>query len=137
MSRFNKVAIVRNNQRLGLIKSRLLGIKHSTGPVLTFLDSHCECADGWLEPLLSRINVDSTIVPCPIIDNIDTSTLEYVNTGQALNWVGGFTWELMFIWVGISVRERKKHKHKWEPFQTPTMAGIYLLELAWNEILNG
>lgn len=37
-----KVKIVRASKREGLIRARLLGIKASTAPVLTYLDSHCE-----------------------------------------------------------------------------------------------
>lgn len=37
-----KVKIVRATKREGLIRARLLGIKASTAPVLTYLDSHCE-----------------------------------------------------------------------------------------------
>jgi hypothetical protein len=35
--------------------SRLLGAKHAAGSVITFLDAHCECTEGWLEPLLAEV----------------------------------------------------------------------------------
>lgn len=47
--------VLRTEKRSGLIRARLLGAKHVKGQVITFLDAHCECADGWLEPLLARI----------------------------------------------------------------------------------
>lgn len=39
----------------GAVRSRIRGSDVAKGDVLTFLDSHCEVTDGWLEPLLATI----------------------------------------------------------------------------------
>uniref|UniRef100_A0A336MPS4 CSON002865 protein n=1 Tax=Culicoides sonorensis TaxID=179676 RepID=A0A336MPS4_CULSO len=73
----SKIKILRAKKREGLIRARLLGARKAKGEVLTYLDSHCECTKGWLEPLLDRIARNRTTVVCPVIDVIDDTTLEY------------------------------------------------------------
>ena len=41
------VKIVRTAERSGLIRARLAGAEAATGDVIAFLDSHCECNEGW------------------------------------------------------------------------------------------
>lgn len=50
--------VLRNENRLGLIKSRLRGAEIATGDTLTFLDAHIECSPGWLEYLLYEVKKD-------------------------------------------------------------------------------
>jgi hypothetical protein len=64
------VRILRNKDRLGLIKSRLRGAEIAQGDTLTFLDAHIECSPGWLQYLLYEVKKDRTAVVCPIIDVI-------------------------------------------------------------------
>lgn len=55
ISRIDGVKLIRSNKRLGVIGGRMLGAARATGEILVFMDPHCECHPGWLEPLLSRI----------------------------------------------------------------------------------
>ncbi|CAB0045258.1 unnamed protein product [Trichogramma brassicae] len=114
--------VYRTKVRSGLIRARLLGAKHTTGKVITFLDAHCECTEGWLEPLLSRIASNRKIVVCPIIDVISDETFEYV-TASDMTW-GGFNWKLNFRWYRVPQREMDRRKgDRTAPLRTPTMAG--------------
>ncbi|XP_047511843.1 putative polypeptide N-acetylgalactosaminyltransferase 9 isoform X1 [Pieris napi] len=123
MSALPKVRIVRATRREGLIRARLLGARYVTAPVLTYLDSHCECTEGWLEPLLDRIARNKTTVVCPVIDVIDDNTLEYHYRDSTSVNVGGFDWNLQFNWHPVPAKERSRHKHTAEPVWSPTMAG--------------
>ncbi|XP_026479679.1 putative polypeptide N-acetylgalactosaminyltransferase 9 [Ctenocephalides felis] len=136
MTNYPKVKIVRAKKREGLIRARLLGAKYATAPVLTYLDSHCECTTGWLEPLLDRIARNSTTVVCPVIDVIDDTTLEYHWRDSSGVNVGGFDWTLQFNWHVVPERERRKHSNTAEPVWSPTMAGgLFSIDKAFFERL--
>ncbi|EPY79303.1 polypeptide N-acetylgalactosaminyltransferase 4 [Camelus ferus] len=122
ISNLDRVRLIRTNKREGLVRARLIGATFATGDVLTFLDCHCECNTGWLEPLLERIAEDETAIVCPVIDTIDWNTFEfYMQTGEPM--IGGFDWRLTFQWHSVPKHERDRRKSRIDPIRSPTMAG--------------
>ncbi|XP_042632856.1 polypeptide N-acetylgalactosaminyltransferase 12-like [Cyprinus carpio] len=107
IANLKKVRLIRARKREGLVRARLLGASIATGEVLTFLDCHCECHEGWLEPLLQRIKDEPSAVVCPVIDVIDWNTFQYLgNAGEPQ--IGGFDWRLVFTWHTIPEYEQKR-----------------------------
>lgn len=58
VSHLSRVRLIRSMRRLGVAGCRALGASRAGGEVLVFMDSHCECQRGWLEPLLERVAQD-------------------------------------------------------------------------------
>ncbi|XP_019625569.1 PREDICTED: polypeptide N-acetylgalactosaminyltransferase 1-like [Branchiostoma belcheri] len=116
----DKVKILRNTKREGLIRSRLKGVQQAQGPAVVFLDSHIECTPGWLEPLLARIRDNNSTVACPVIDQIDTKTFAYEQPNYL---AGGFSWDLTFIWINVNKEEMARRKSAIDPLRCPVMAG--------------
>ncbi|NXA15957.1 GALT4 acetylgalactosaminyltransferase, partial [Sapayoa aenigma] len=122
ISSLKRVRLIRTNKREGLVRARLIGATFATGDVLTFLDCHCECVSGWLEPLLERIAENETVIVCPVIDTIDWRTFEYyMQTAEPM--IGGFDWRLTFQWHSVPKHERLRRKYETDPIRSPTMAG--------------
>lgn len=117
-----KVRIFRNKQRLGLMKSRLVGADAAYGDTLTFLDAHCEATNGWLTPLLNEIKENRRTVACPIIDVIHYENFGYTPGAE---WVtGGFDEKLVFNWWSVPKHEiQRRGGDKSLPLRTPAMAG--------------
>uniref|UniRef100_S4RSY7 UDP-N-acetyl-alpha-D-galactosamine:polypeptide N-acetylgalactosaminyltransferase 13 n=1 Tax=Petromyzon marinus TaxID=7757 RepID=S4RSY7_PETMA len=118
------VRVLRMERRSGLIRARLRGAAVARGQVITFLDAHCECTAGWLEPLVARVQQDRKAVVCPVIDVISDETFEYL-TGSDMTY-GGFNWKLNFRWYPVPQREMDRRKgDRTLPVRTPTMAGPF------------
>ncbi|XP_063087838.1 polypeptide N-acetylgalactosaminyltransferase 1 isoform X2 [Cavia porcellus] len=94
------VHVIRMEQRSGLIRARLKGAAVSKGQVITFLDAHCECTVGWLEPLLARIKHDRTPTMAGGLFSIDRDYFQEIGTYDAgMDIWGGENLEISFrIW---------------------------------------
>ncbi|KAI7794187.1 polypeptide N-acetylgalactosaminyltransferase 6 [Triplophysa rosa] len=130
------VKVVRQPERKGLITARLLGASKAQGETLTFLDAHCECFHGWLEPLLARIVEEPTAVVSPEITTIDLNTFQFhkpLSNARAHNR-GNFDWSLTFGWEAIPDYENAKRKDETYPVKTPTFAGgLFAISKAYFE----
>uniref|UniRef100_A0A182PBN8 Ricin B lectin domain-containing protein n=1 Tax=Anopheles epiroticus TaxID=199890 RepID=A0A182PBN8_9DIPT len=117
-----KVRILRASERLGLINARIFSAKHTSSPVITFLDAHVECTTGWLEPLLEQIAENEQTISVPLIDRIDDMDMHLISNVSS-DLFGAFEWDLNFGWWHRSTFPRRMPQRASEPFETPAMAG--------------
>ncbi|KAL3116138.1 hypothetical protein niasHT_007438 [Heterodera trifolii] len=130
-----RTKLIRAQKRVGLIRARLMGAQEAQGKVLTFLDSHCECTVGWLEPLLARIGEEKKTVACPIIDVINDRTFAYQKGIELFR--GGFNWNLQFRWYSVPLSiALARSADPTAPISSPTMAGgLFSIDRAYFEQL--
>ncbi|XP_040150343.1 polypeptide N-acetylgalactosaminyltransferase 3 isoform X2 [Ictidomys tridecemlineatus] len=117
IKQFSIVKIVRQKERKGLITARLLGAAVATAETLTFLDAHCECFYGWLEPLLARIAENNTAVVSPDIASIDMNTFEFNKPSPygGNHNRGNFDWSLSFGWESLPDHEKRRRQDETYP----------------------
>ncbi|XP_040289479.1 polypeptide N-acetylgalactosaminyltransferase 15 [Bufo bufo] len=124
VSRIGGVKLIRSNKRLGVIGGRMLGAARATGEILVFMDPHCECHPGWLEPLLSRIMNNRNCIVSPVLDVIDGRTFKYYHSTDLRQ--GVFDWNLDFHWVTLSESDQKVRQSPIVPFRTPVIPGCVI-----------
>eukprot|EP00088_Acartia_fossae_P014334 TRINITY_DN17664_c0_g1_i2.p1 TRINITY_DN17664_c0_g1~~TRINITY_DN17664_c0_g1_i2.p1 ORF type:complete len:593 (+),score=94.71 TRINITY_DN17664_c0_g1_i2:2-1780(+) len=118
-----KVKLLRMDKRSGLMRTRMAGVHAAKAEVLTFLDSHIEATDGWLEPLLERIKKNPKAAACPVIEEVNDKTFQYRFVHRDLE--GIFFWNLDFSWRPIT-------RADWSPYDTPVMAGgLFSIRKDW------
>ncbi|KAL5263086.1 hypothetical protein ACHWQZ_G008481 [Mnemiopsis leidyi] len=131
-----KVRLERSKHgRGGLIKAKTFAGKLATGKILVYLDAHCECNDGWLEPLIYPIYLNRTACTTPNIDSISWQRLE-IHAPEVVEVTGGLNWILNMLWSPLSVQEQARRAKDPYPLtadiRTPTMAGgLFAIDRAW------
>ncbi|NWY10017.1 GLT15 acetylgalactosaminyltransferase, partial [Aphelocoma coerulescens] len=138
ISKLDGVKLIRSNKRLGVIRGRMLGAARATGDVLIFMDSHCECQKGWLEPLLARLSSNRNSVVSPVIDVIDWKTFQYYHSVGLHR--GVFDWKLDFHWEAVPEHEEKVRQSPISPIRQCALlssaAKLYSLVLFDNSALS-
>ncbi|XP_077160703.1 polypeptide N-acetylgalactosaminyltransferase 15 [Paroedura picta] len=122
ISKLAGVKLIRSNKRLGVIQGRMLGAARATGDVVVFMDSHCECLRGWLEPLLDRLASDRSRIVSPVIDVIDWKTFHYYPSMDLQK--GVFDWKLDFHWKPLPESEEKLRPSPISPIRSPALSGV-------------
>ena len=120
------IKIINLNQRLGLMKTRVIGVKAATSEFVFVMEPHCEMTYNWLPPLIEPLLDNPRTVTVPIIDNIEYEHLEYYENDKGnLGCRGVFDWNLGYQKLKrFSVDDAQKL----DPFPTPIMTGgIFLI----------
>mmetsp|Transcript_79098 Transcript_79098/g.228734 ORF Transcript_79098/g.228734 Transcript_79098/m.228734 type:complete len:420 (-) Transcript_79098:68-1327(-) len=117
-----KIRILRNEQRQGLIRSKVIGANTVKSPVVLFMEPHCIVLKQWLEPMLERLlsAADHSTVTMPILDVIPEDNFDGYNAAN--HHIGGFDWSLTFNWM-VLIEQRNKSYTYPEPYPTPAMSG--------------
>lgn len=138
MSHLTEVRIIRLITRQGASHARHIGASLAKGNAIVFLDAHCECTTGWLEPLLVQIAKNTANVAVPVLDIIDDDTFAYKAYDSMHIRVGGFDWSLAYKWDEISDRRKQGHDNEIEPIRNPVMwGGIFAISRSFLNLLGG
>ncbi|XP_059160733.1 polypeptide N-acetylgalactosaminyltransferase-like 6 isoform X2 [Physella acuta] len=125
---FPKVKVVRNQQRSGLIQSRMIGADASTGRYLVFLDSHMEVNYNYLPPLIEPMVFNFRAIVCPMVDFINPDTMKVDGLTNRVR--SGFDWSMTYKRIPM------KNIDDITPHPSPTMVGCaFAISRKWWEEL--
>ncbi|XP_031617135.1 polypeptide N-acetylgalactosaminyltransferase 1-like [Contarinia nasturtii] len=118
----SKVKLIRTVRREGVIRARMIGAEKARGQVLIFMDGNTEVNDGWMEPLLSRIASDRSVIVLPQLDNIFTTSMAYKVFHEGP--IYGIGWNLHYEIFRKPEREIIRNRgDESAPYRTPVLIG--------------
>ena len=91
-----QLKVVRNDVREGLIRSKMIGVRASSGDILMFLDAHVRTYPGWLEPLIALTADNYRRIAVPMIPVMNETTWEQKGNFEGSKLI--FDWKMDFIW---------------------------------------
>lgn len=117
-----KIQVHRNEERQGLIRSKVIGARVITSETLVFMEPHCIVSRQWLEPMLQQLETakNHDLVVMPILDIIPEA--DFSQYRIANHHIGGFDWSLTFNWMAL-IEERNKSYQYPDPYPTPALSG--------------
>ena len=68
-----------------LVLVTVAGAELTKGQVITFLDAHCECTEGWLEPLLHEIYEDKCVTEYNLFRYVNPLMHDFYFQGES--WI--------------------------------------------------
>ncbi|XP_067658264.1 polypeptide N-acetylgalactosaminyltransferase 5-like [Haliotis asinina] len=134
VSRFSKMQLLRAESRQGLIRARMVGFEQSTAPVAVFMDAHWECFPGWLEPMVTRIAQNQSIITTPNLHGVNSESFQIIRWGQRKSLgIPVLTFpNLFFTWSVMSEVEWKTRKRETDPVRSPAMVGcVFAVSRNW------
>ncbi|EZG57967.1 putative polypeptide N-acetylgalactosaminyltransferase [Gregarina niphandrodes] len=116
-----KTRLIYGSRRRGLMMARIEGTRYTSSPVVVYLDSHIECARGWMEPMVYEIAKNRKTIVTPKIHTIDADSFEYEK--NALGTLS-FSWSLG--------QTHPPNQSEFEPIASPVMAGgLFAADKSW------
>mmetsp|Transcript_88641 Transcript_88641/g.271370 ORF Transcript_88641/g.271370 Transcript_88641/m.271370 type:complete len:430 (-) Transcript_88641:53-1342(-) len=118
-----KVQVHRNEERQGLIRSKVIGAGLVSSPVVMFMEPHCIVVQDWIQPLLERLagsRSKRNLIVMPTLDIIPEE--DFTDYRVANHHIGGFDWSLNFNWMDL-IEKRNRSYHYPDPYQTPALSG--------------
>ncbi len=91
-----RVRVVRNSERQGLIRSRNIGSRLATSPVVISMDAHVHTFPGWLPPIIKRLEQRDRCVVIPMSCGLKPDTWITDGPTEAKT---GWRWNLDFRWI--------------------------------------
>ncbi|CRL05168.1 CLUMA_CG018266, isoform A [Clunio marinus] len=114
----DKVVMIENNERQGLIKARMTGAYASSGEVIIFIDSHVEVYNSWLPPLLNPLVLNPTFATAAIIDGMNHKTFTPSYSGNGYR--GLFDWSFRYQYLPLRSKDKKIEG---APYELPMHVG--------------